>query len=236
MTITEAAPTTTPTIDSVTFDLYRDVHKAIRVELFAVTTEAGRLDPSDRAARDALAGHVRSVVDWLADHARHEDTTIDPELRRLMPDLAEAVWHDHAEFDARCEAMVDLADTAATAIGTDRRRLGHRLYLDLASFTSAYLAHQDLEERVIMPSLEAALGVPHVVEMHQAILASLSPAEMGAALALMIPAINLDERVKMLSGIRADAPPEAFDGVCALASMVLAPEDHAALSLRLGLA
>ena len=226
MTITEAAPTTTPTIDSVTFDLYRDVHKAIRVELFAVTTEAGRLDPSDRAARDALAGHVRSVVDWLADHARHEDTTIDPELRRLMPDLAEAVWHDHAEFDARCEAMVDLADTAATAIGTARRRLGHR----------PYLAHQDLEERVIMPSLEAALGVPHVVEMHQAILASLSPAEMGAALALMIPAINLDERVKMLSGIRADAPPEAFDGVCALASMVLAPEDHAALSLRLGLA
>jgi len=235
MTITDAPPAATPTIDAVTFDLYRDVHKAIRVELFALTTEAGRVDPSDPVARTAVADHVRSVADWLESHAHHEDTAIDPELRRLMPDLAEAVQHDHASFDARTASLIDQAEDAAAATGSDARRLGHRLYLELASFTSAYLAHQDVEERLIMPCLEASLGVPRILEIHHAILASLSPEEMGAALALMIPAINVEDRVEMLEGIKADAPPEAFEGVWALAGAVLAADDHRALGLRLGI-
>ena len=44
--------------EPVTFDLYRDIHKGIRAELFAVTTAAGSLDPGDRAGRADLARHV----------------------------------------------------------------------------------------------------------------------------------------------------------------------------------
>ena len=50
---------------------------------------------------------------------------------------------------------------AATAV--------HHLYLDFASFTSAYLAHQDVEERVVMPALETAVGVDAVFAINQAI-------------------------------------------------------------------
>ena len=45
---------------------------------------------------------------------------------------------------------------------TDLRGRTHALYLDLASFTSAYLAHQDLEEREIMPALDQAIGFEQV--------------------------------------------------------------------------
>ena len=243
MTITDASPaappsappSAPPTPDNVTFDLYRDVHKAIRVELFSLTIEAGRLDPSDQVARQALADHVTWVVDWLAQHAHHEDTRIEPDLRRLLPDLAAVVHDDHAGFDTRCESLLELAADAVTATGTDRRRLGHRLYLDLASFCSAYLAHQDLEERLIMPCLEAALGVPRIVEIHHSILGSISPEDMATALALMIPAINIDDRVEMLGGIKADAPPEVFEGVWALAASTLAIGDLQILGSRLGL-
>ena len=54
-TDTTAAPAR---FELVAIDLYRDIHKAIRTELFAVTTSAGQTDPSDRAARVALAAHV----------------------------------------------------------------------------------------------------------------------------------------------------------------------------------
>ena len=47
---------------------------------------------------------------------------------------------------------------AADAGAADQRRLGHLLYLELSAFTSAYLAHQVVEERVVMPALEQALG------------------------------------------------------------------------------
>src|SRR5699024_10675695 len=60
--------------------LYRDIHKGIRADLFALTEEAGRIDPSCREDRVGVAAHVRSVVDLLVTHAAHEDGHIKPVL------------------------------------------------------------------------------------------------------------------------------------------------------------
>ena len=84
MTITDL-PLDAP-LGTVTLDLYRDIHKAIRVELFSVTAEAGRLDPAQGLARAALAGHVHDVVDLLVTHAEHEDGAIQPALEANLPD------------------------------------------------------------------------------------------------------------------------------------------------------
>src|SRR5688500_6627149 len=65
-----------------TFDLFRDIHKGIRAELFAVTSEAGSLDPADTGARIAVSEHVGRVVDLLVSHAAHEDAAIQPAIER----------------------------------------------------------------------------------------------------------------------------------------------------------
>jgi len=89
------------------------------------------------------------------------------------------------------------------------------LYLDLASFVSSYLEHQDMEERVVMPALEQAIGVEAVIGIHGAILGSIPPDELMRSLALMLPAMNVDDRTELLGGMRAAAPPEAFAAVVA---------------------
>ena len=71
MTHTKSASSTESTI--VTTHLYRDVHKGIRSELFAVTAQAGRIDPASDPAREELADHVRAMVAMLEGHAGHED-------------------------------------------------------------------------------------------------------------------------------------------------------------------
>jgi hypothetical protein len=220
---------------TVTLDLYRDIHKGIRSELFAVTNTAGRVDPADTADVAALSGHVDAVVALLVSHAEHEDTRIQDAIVSHLPDVAARVESEHAELDAR---MVDLRAWATEAVGADagrRRAEVHRLYLELASFTSAYLAHQDVEERVVMPALEAALGVDTVVTIHGAIVGSIPPDEMAQSLAIMLPAMNVDDRAELLGGMRAGAPPEVFSGVWSLATSVLAPRDATALANRLGL-
>ena len=40
----------TAALETVTFDFYRDIHKGIRAELFAVTHAAGSVDPHNVAA------------------------------------------------------------------------------------------------------------------------------------------------------------------------------------------
>ena len=176
MTIIDLPATT---LAPVTLDLYRDIHKGIRSELFAVTTEAGSLDPSQGIARAGLAAHVRDVVSLLVGHAEHEDAVIQPVLERELPDLAARIEVDHETLEGRMDDLIVMAEEAAALDARDPGFRVHRVYLALASFTSAYLDHQDIEERVVMPALESAVGVEAVVGIHQAILAAIPPEEMG---------------------------------------------------------
>jgi hypothetical protein len=59
---------------------------------------------------------------------------------------------------------------------------------------------------------------------------------MARALALMLPAMNVDGRAELLDGMRAGAPAEVFEGVWRLAGSVLEPADVTTLARRLELA
>ncbi len=216
-------------------DLYRDIHKGIRAELFAVTAAAGNIDPTDGCDRAALADHVASIAQVLESHAHHEDSFIDPVLIDILPELADQVTTDHERLEARFAGVSELARDLVDSPTPDQRRLTHHLYLDLASFTSSYLAHQDLEERVVMPGLERAIGLEACGALHGAIVGSIPPGEMARSLAFMLPAMNVDDRVEMLTGIRVAAPPEAFEAIVGLARSVLVPGDVVALTTRLGM-
>jgi hypothetical protein len=234
MTYTPALPLPTDTVRAVTFDLYRDIHKGIRAELFAVTLESASLDPSDHADRAGLASHLANVSALLASHAEHEDAAIDPALELHLPSLAERINADHHELEARIGRVLDMAQVAVTATDDLRHRV-HQVNLEMAAFTSAYLIHQDVEERVVMPALEAAIGVEAVIAIHGAIIGSIPPPEMMQTLAVMLPAMNVDDRTDLLGGMRASAPPEAFDAVVSLTRSVLCPVDATAVLSRLGL-
>jgi hypothetical protein len=230
VTIVETSPL--PALRPVAVDLYRDIHKGIRAELFAVTETAGRLNPSVPDERLALAAHVRAVVQLLVSHAEHEDGHIQPALEVNLPALAEQVAADHHRLEARLAGLAELADeTAATG---DARWPAHRLYVEMGAFTSSYLAHQDLEERVIMPALEDAIGPEAALEIHGAIVGSIPPDELAQSLAVMLPAMNVDDRAEMLGGMREEAPADVFEGVWSLAGSVLDPVARAALAGRLG--
>ena len=218
-----------------TVDIYLDIHKGIRADLFAVTGRAGSLDPADAVGRAQLAEAVRTSVDLLVSHAEHEDTVIQPVLEVERPDLAEVIAADHAGLEPRMDGLVALAGTVAEVDGADARRWLHALYLDLALFTGDYLRHPETEERVVMPALEAAIGPDAVQALEGAIIASIPPDEMASSLAVMLPAMNLDDRAGLLGGMRQGAPAEVFAGVWALAGSVLEPADHDALGRRLGL-
>ena len=78
-----------------TIDLYRDIHKGIRNELFGTTLQAGSTDPADRAGRLDLAGRIDKLVYLLGSHARHEDTVVQPAIEAHVPAVAECVASDH---------------------------------------------------------------------------------------------------------------------------------------------
>ena len=218
----------------VPFDLYSDIHKAIRVAMFDVTAEAGRIDSSNRTARLAHAERVRDLVWLLRFHASHEDDHVEAVVVETLPERAEKIACDHRALDARMDRLVAIADLAFDETRDDARAALHLLYLELASFVAAYLVHQDVEERVVMPALWDHCGIERLLGIHNAILASIAPDVMARCLTMMLPAMNNDGRTELLGAMQADAPPEVFAGVCGLAADVLAEEDFAIVSARIG--
>ena len=187
-------------------------------------------------ARATHANQVRDLVRFLVFHAEHEDDVLDGPIRQVLPEQADAIAREHVALEERMADLVTLADLVFDCERTDARAAVHALYLELAAFVSAYLAHQDVEERVVMPALDAAFGVPGLLELHARILADISPEDMGWSLSLMIPAMNVDDRTELLGGMRAEAPVEVFDGVWGLVTTVLPAADIAAVAARLGIA
>lgn len=216
-------------------DLYRDIHKGIRAELFALTSVAGNVDPHDDRGRAALAAHVGQVAGVLETHAAHEDAHVDPALAEVSPELSARVAAEHDQLEAAFAAIAGVAAEAVTAEVQDRRGQLQLLHLQLSGFTAAYLRHQLVEERVIMPLLADALGPDAVLGIHGAIVGSIPPDEMARSLAFMLPAMNADDRAELLGGMRMAAPPEAFAAVVDLARSVLEPAEHRATLARLGL-
>ncbi|MGI9576801.1 MAG: hemerythrin domain-containing protein [Microthrixaceae bacterium] len=222
---------TTDVVSTVAVDLYRDIHKGIRAELFALVQEAAAADPTSTLDQRSLSDHVGAVAELLRKHAEHEDTHIQTTLEAHLPELAERVLIDHSAIETRLEDIVGRAH----ALGDSRaaRAEVHWLQLDLASFTADYLAHQDLEERQIMPALDEAVGADAVLGLHAEIIASIPPDELMRTLALMLPAMNVDDRTELLGGIRSGAPETVFDGIWDLTCSVLTPSQVDALAQQL---
>ena len=216
-------------------DLFRDIDKGIRAELFAVTLEAGSIDPSESCDWSALSDHIAAVETVLGDHAGHEDTFVEPVLREFQPNLADQIEADHHRFDGQFARLLELSATGRSSAVDDQRRIAHLLYLELSRFTSDYLHHQLVEERIVMPALEASIGFDELLGLNQAIVGSIPPDKMAVGLAFMLPAMNVDDRTEMLGGMKAGAPPEAFAGVVGLARSVLVPAEFSKVATRLGL-
>lgn len=241
MTAILATPTNDPTaepaseLELVSFDLYANVHKGIRRELFRITTSAGSLDPGDRCSREQLLEGVHRLFGFLVVHAEHEDEFVQPLLEVHAPYYAEVIASDHVRLEDQMAAIEARVARAAAAPRAEQRGRVHHVYRELAAFTSAYLEHQDFEECKVMPALDAVMRTDELAAIDAAIVASIPPEQMADSLGLMLPAMNIEDRVELLAGAQAGMPPEVFAGVWALAGSILDAADHEALGARLGI-
>jgi hypothetical protein len=236
MTITTILPSLsveTAPLEQVSLDLYRDIHKGIRNGLFRVTFAAGQVDPGNRDEVAAVAAQWHDLVALLVGHAEHEDEHMQPQIEALFPSLAEVIAVAHPELEAQMAALELLAERATDACERERRLAVHRMYLGFASFTASYLQHQEFEELQVMPALAEKIGFEAVLALHGAIVGSIPPDEMVKAATLMLPAMNVDDRVELLGGIKRGAPPEVFAGMMGLARSVVTAADYQQVATRL---
>lgn len=142
---------------AVPWDLYREIHKAMRYALFGVTTLAGQADASDTAALRRLRDEWRQVAFVLRGHHEHEQRWCDPLIRRHAPALRDALEAAHRHADAAIEHLQRSAERLDERDAALRSAMLRSFYLDLADFAADYVRHLRDEEDRVMPALNAAM-------------------------------------------------------------------------------
>jgi hypothetical protein len=214
-------------------DVFRNIHKFLRAEIFSFSTDLGRADLSTSEGTRALAERFHGLVGLLERHAVHEDTYFTPLLVHSAPELGQKLLADHRDFDRRLASIDRSFGDLATLGQIVRHQRAQELYLELGDFTSTYLVHMLKEEREGNPALARVASDQELIGLHVALVQSLPEAELVLSMRGIFANTNPEEHFEILVGAQA-GPPEEFEGVCKLARSVLPPAQWKALLDRLG--
>ncbi len=215
--------TTTDTPTAARDDLFTEIHKALRVALFDVTTAAGRTDWADPAERDALAARWHPVLALLRSHTAHEDDHIFRLLDRHDPLAVEPAGEQHADLD---DLLEDLAERFEAALVAGDPARGLAVYRDLTRFVAAYLPHLHDEETRIMARIWECCSDDEIAATRAAFMADITPDVQATTIEYLLRAIDRSTRRTFLMGL-AGAPAPVVDAVVAIAGRVL---DHSDLA------
>lgn len=217
------------------YDFYRPVHKGLRRTMFALLDRLGSGNLNDAAQRDALLGEMRVLLDVCTHHIKHENTFIHPALEERAKEASQRTAREHEEHSKELAELQGLIAELEKAAESARPLLAHRLYLAFSRFVGENLNHMADEEQVVLDKLHAHFTDEELMALEGRILAGIAPDLMMTFMRMMIPAMNREERVLLLGGMKQAAPPEAFNAVMQVAARPnLSPADWQDLSQRLG--
>jgi hemerythrin-like domain-containing protein len=227
--------TSNPSSSARRFNMYVPIHKALRVFMADTLAAVGRLDATDDGDVAVTLDHVRGLLAALTLHLESENRFVHPAMEARRPGSTAATTHDHVEHQCALAELGALIEAVARQTPSERQTTVATLYARLALFVAENLEHMNVEERDNMPVLWAEYSDEELVAIDTQIVGHVPPAAKTVALRWMMVALNHAERVHMLQTMRRAAPPEAFEGLLAIARSNLSSRDWAKVEGALAL-
>lgn len=209
-------------------DVYRNIHKGLRVMLFDLVQQSGRTDFTDAAELGALRTSVRDIFELLESHAHNEDQFIMPLVRDAAPELAKEFAAAHEDQEALLPGLLAALESIDPN-HADAEHQGHAFVMRLSRVAGELLVHMADEELELNPALWAKKSDTEIGEAEHQLVGSIPPEKMTRYLRWMLPAMNPNER----AGFLAMLPPPVFGFVREVARQVLTPAEDAKLEMAL---
>ena len=206
-------------------DLYTSIHKALRSFMADTLGAVGRMDADDADERAATLAQLRSLLDLLAHHAQIEDEFIHVAMQERRPGSASASGAEHERQRGALRELRRQADAVERATGEARAEVAQELYRHLSLVVAENLAHMHEEETAHNEVLWAEFSDDELAQIHDRIIASISPQEMAQVVRWMAPSLTPYERATLFGGLQAKAPAEVFGRLLEVARPHLAPRD-----------
>lgn len=194
------------------FDLYRNIHKGLRVMLFDLIQKSGRTDYTEPEAVASLIGATQDIFELLESHAHTENTYIMPLLRKIAPQLAWDFDAAHEDQEARLPGLLEALERIDPS-SPEAARQGHRFNVQLSRIAGELLTHMADEELELNPALWSQATDETLAEIEHQIVGSIPPDKMMRYLRWMVPSMNPREREEFAAML----PPPVQELVATLA-------------------
>lgn len=215
------------------YDLYLNIHRALRLYLTDTLVRIGRLDADDDENRAAALGQLRDMLEICELHIEDENRFVHAALEARRPGSSARIAAEHVEHQQAIAALRADAVRLGQGEGVERQAAAVALYRRLALFVAENFEHMHVEETAHMQALWADYGDDELMGIEQQIVASIPPILMGRLLEWFMPALPHGERLAMLAGMRAHAPAPAFEGAMQIARNRLPERDWQRLATAL---
>lgn len=207
------------------FDLYANVHKALRKGMTDVLFDLGRLDLTEPVEVEMTLGRVDELLAGLLLHLTIENQFVHRALVARRPcSVVMDLERDHEDHERALAVLRDdLAALRAAQAETYQVRAGRarQLYLAMTRFVAENFMHMAVEEVEMNAQLWEAFSDQELMEIQQNIIAHESLEQIAQSLRYMLPAISPVERARLLFGAKMGMPEQAFAGILHIAQAVL---------------
>lgn len=217
------------------YDIYRQIHKALRIQFATTHARLGRIDCSDADDMHAALHDVESLLATCRSHLAHENTFVHAAIEARAPAASRRTADEHRHHD---DAIVNLSQACVDIARADpahRQALADRLYDELGEFIVDNLTHMRYEETVNNTMLWTHYSDAELLAIEQALVGSIPPDELFPTLAGIVAAVPPHERVLLLDGIRRNAPAPVFEALLDAGLRALDRRDHDKLLRGLGI-
>jgi hypothetical protein len=191
-------------------DLYAPIHKALRQFMAETLVQVGSMDPTDEEDLRATLDRLSDLLSLMRSHVRHENGWMHPAIEARYQGGACRIAGEHDEHIASIEALQGEAAALTVAPAAARPAMALRLYRHLSLFVAENLQHMHVEETVHNRLLWSAYSDAELMDVHDALLADVSPTEMATVLHWMASSLSHPELAGMLGSMQAQMPPEPF--------------------------
>jgi uncharacterized membrane protein YeiB len=192
------------------FDMYAGIHKAMRALMSETLMAVGRMDPQDPQELAAISQRVVELLDFCAAHLQHENDFVHTAMEARAPGASARIAHEHEDHVAHIHALKHQVEALCTSESADAPALAQQLYLALTLFVAENFQHMHMEETAHNAVLWARYTDAELVDIHNALVASIAPADMMFSLRWLVPSMNPAERAGLLLDMQAHAPAAAF--------------------------
>lgn len=201
-------------------NLFRPIHKGIRSMIYELGRRLGATDFTDlkesneiacQLKHDLLASVSNCILCMLQAHSKHEEKDFFSAVRRFDKDVVDVMMKEHGQLTLRVHAVGKTCDELMRASDPDRRiEVGDRLNLEVNDLFVQYLEHLNNEEATMVPVMWERFTDVQLRALRAQFYNSIPLPQFEEWMRWTLPALNANELQVLLSGMKAEPPPNRF--------------------------